>query len=470
MAALPLVAAAAALSIVPPDTSLATANIAMLAKMRLVMIEKWEGHCWSKCHRDCLAKPDSSACQPGCAVEDDIVDTLRRVKAVNPAVAGVLYLNTLLAFPFYSLIGRYNNNINESKLADIAKELHENALAIDSTTKQPIKIRNDNGMEGIFVYGFDEEKGVQLYVDAVKNLTATGVPNRHGQWQICNHECGNVTEAQGKAWNAGKAKALAAATQYVGAGPYFANGDFFEGVESNLNGHWSTDADLKHGDPRDLIKDHWTTDPNDPASLVSACDANCLARFLLAVEKGAFLGTNGWDPAYELPLVYTAAVDGASPATLRRNFTSGTFVVFTYADASAAGARHPMRRLREHAPEPRTCGEHDVARSTTATAAACCEACGANTECAEWAWHSKGTECHQHSKDAVMKSQQGTTSGCVRTAAGAAVLLRTAARVASLQGAGRPQLTAHGAPPGPVRCRDARATVRPSTATSAVPS
>ena len=26
-----------------------------------------------------------------------------------------------------------------------------------------------------------------------------------GGWKICNHECGRVTEAQGKAWNAGKA-------------------------------------------------------------------------------------------------------------------------------------------------------------------------------------------------------------------------------------------------------------------------
>lgn len=31
------------------------------------------------------------------------------------------------------------------------------------------------GMEGIFVFGFDKPKGQQLYLDAVKNLTATGV-------------------------------------------------------------------------------------------------------------------------------------------------------------------------------------------------------------------------------------------------------------------------------------------------------
>jgi hypothetical protein len=50
-----------------------------------------------------------------------------------------------------------------------------NALTIDSVTKKPIVIRNDNGMEGIFVFGFDSERGQQLYIDAVRNLTSTGL-------------------------------------------------------------------------------------------------------------------------------------------------------------------------------------------------------------------------------------------------------------------------------------------------------
>ena len=33
------------------------------------------------------------------------MDTLRRVKTINPGVCGVMYLNTLLAFPFYKLNG-----------------------------------------------------------------------------------------------------------------------------------------------------------------------------------------------------------------------------------------------------------------------------------------------------------------------------------------------------------------------------
>ena len=100
-------------------------SIEMLAKMRMVMLEKWEGHCW----QDCLAGGvGSPACAASCGVENDILDTLSRVKAINPAVSGVLYLNTLLAFPFYTLNGVF-------EAAD--------ALTIDSATKKPIVIRNE---------------------------------------------------------------------------------------------------------------------------------------------------------------------------------------------------------------------------------------------------------------------------------------------------------------------------------------
>ena len=64
-------------AIIPVNTSLATvpcayfggnaatrgaANINMLSKMRLVMIEKWEGPCW----QTCLANMSSPSCLPSC--------------------------------------------------------------------------------------------------------------------------------------------------------------------------------------------------------------------------------------------------------------------------------------------------------------------------------------------------------------------------------------------------------------------
>jgi len=460
-----------AAGIIAPNTSLATvptayfggntvrrgnANIEMLAKMRLVMIEKWEGRCW----QGCLANENSSFCKPTCGVENSILDTLERVKAKNSHVATVLYWNTLLAFPFYTAVGKF---------------AAANALTIDSTTKKPIKIRNDNGMENIGVYGFDVETGVDLYMETVKNLTSTGLvdgffgdkwesgaklSNHGGQWQICNHECGNVTPEQATRWNEGKARALKLATEHVGSGPYFSNGDSFEGIRANLNGHWGRDKDLFTGDPRDIIADvklhlkapygtgnhtyfymsctgdqHWTTNPNDPDSLKSACDDQVLGRFLLAVEPGCFLGTNGWNSAYERPLgnphgpaVYTAG----SPSTLHRNFSSGTYVVFTYKgknDGSSIiywGGRQPPPPPPP--PPPVECGgvkssilfdttfaQDDVVKhSTQPSADACCDACSKETACAKWAWHSEQKDCHLHSQKASIKSQKGTTSGVLK--------------------------------------------------------
>ena len=40
-------------------------------------------------------------------MEHQILETLTRVKALNPRVSGVMYLNTLLDFPFYALHGQY---------------------------------------------------------------------------------------------------------------------------------------------------------------------------------------------------------------------------------------------------------------------------------------------------------------------------------------------------------------------------
>ena len=53
-----------------------------------------------------------------------------------------------------------------------------------------------------------------------------------------------------------------------------------------------------------------------------------------------------------------------------------------------------------------------------ASAEACCEACGANAKCVEWAYHAKGSaqdsQCHLHSAQATRKQQAGTTAGVMR--------------------------------------------------------
>jgi len=164
----------AAAAITPPNTSLATipvayfggttaprpaANLEMLSKMRLVMVEKWEGRCWADCLANSTATPPLP-CSASCDVEADMLSTLRKVKALNPAISTVFYWNTLLAFPFYKQVGEF---------ADAG------ALLVDSNTQQPVMLRNDNGMPGIGVYDFGKPAGRQLWLGMVQTLVKTGL-------------------------------------------------------------------------------------------------------------------------------------------------------------------------------------------------------------------------------------------------------------------------------------------------------
>ena len=198
---------------------------------------------------------------------------------------------------------------------------------------------------------------------------------------MCVLQCGNVTEAVGRAWNLGKAKVLQAATAMMGAGPYYANGGLFTGapgfnVASNMEGKTrkgggQRDHLLWGGDPRDFIvavneclsthmycfvnsegDQRWTVDPNSPIALQARCTEDCLARFLLGVEKGVILGTEGWDELYDKPLgdplgpaVFTPKnASAGKPATLTRHFKSGTHVIFSYSDAVDSETGKPIGR------------------------------------------------------------------------------------------------------------------------------
>ena len=61
-----------------------------------MLAQKWESPCW----QGCLADPNSPSCLSSCAVESNIIATHKRIKAVNPSVSSVMYLNTLLDFSF----------------------------------------------------------------------------------------------------------------------------------------------------------------------------------------------------------------------------------------------------------------------------------------------------------------------------------------------------------------------------------
>ena len=92
-----------------------------------------------------------------------MLDTLARAKALALAdgrvLTGVFYLNTLLAFPFYSLSGQF---------ADAG------ALLTDMYTGKPVELTNDENMQHVWVYDWGSAKGRQLFLDFIQRAIASG--------------------------------------------------------------------------------------------------------------------------------------------------------------------------------------------------------------------------------------------------------------------------------------------------------
>jgi hypothetical protein len=193
------------------------ADIAELAKQRVVVIEKWEGPCWDECLANSSRTPPV-ACSAACSEETYQLDTLRRVKALNPNVSGVFYLNTLYDFPYYNLTATF-------AAADLhVRDVHGNVVGM----------QNDNGMLHIPVFDFSQPAAVELFLNFHRQLIASGLvdgtfpdkPNErafqteNGTWWLCENPngpapkhswaaaCGELREEKALAYNAGKAQML----------------------------------------------------------------------------------------------------------------------------------------------------------------------------------------------------------------------------------------------------------------------
>jgi hypothetical protein len=265
-------------------------NIEMLAKMRYVVIEKWEGICWD----ECLANTTKGVqCEPACNEEQVQIATLKAVKAINPKVAGVFYLNTLLDFHFLHL----------HQLYEEADALLRN---IDGTICSLI---NDNGMKNISAFDFSKEIGQQLWLDEIKNLTQTGLVDgfygdtmqvyavensKTGNWELCkksHHTCCEMTAETAAKYNAGKNKTMQAAYEFLGKDAvFFKTSDYLVGggtTPHSMNETIKKQLALTlyvHINAGDQKTNH------DPSDISSACSHDKVVSFMLSVVPGAFLG------------------------------------------------------------------------------------------------------------------------------------------------------------------------------------
>ena len=170
-------------------------------------------------------------------------------------------------------------------------------------------------MKNISVFDFSKPVGQQLWLDAVKRLVATGFVdgfygdtmqvyaepnNKTGNWELCKKSHGTCCEmnaSTGALYNAGKNATMQAAHDFLGPDAVFfkltnvlANcghgpGELNKTVQKQLR--LMPYVHINHGDQKTS---------HDPADVSSTCSSDDVAAFMLAVEPGAFLGCDGWDP------------------------------------------------------------------------------------------------------------------------------------------------------------------------------
>ena len=336
-----------------------------------------EGPCWDACLANATAKPPLP-CSPSCDVETHSLATLRMVRALNPAVTTVLYLNTLLLFPFYKLAAAY---------------IAQGALLTDAETGKPFELRNDDGMPGVLVPDFGTAAGRNLWMQEVEGWLATGLvdgifadkwPDQahanhtdNSTWLVCNHVCGKVTAEVGQAFNDGKMMLRENVSQLfrVDDDSSFHGllyGDGCDGcysksprIDGNLVGPWIKNwqftpahAKIKGQNVWKMVDqtrqmlheyhykyvyvgcgDHNPSEGkpfrhNCTDDLCTDCTPEGIAIFLLIVEEGVFLGTDGWDPAFDKPLgaplgpALNVTDEGGEVVALTRKFASVTSVFY----------------------------------------------------------------------------------------------------------------------------------------------
>ena len=349
-----------------PNTSLATLPVAyfggvsghpraqasydMLAKMRIVVIEKWEGPCWD----ECLANISKGLqCQPSCHGEMYMMDTLQRVKKANPSVATGYYQNTLYMWRYQSLYADFS--------------AHDECLrALNGSIAG---LENDNGMQNVPVFSHDKPDDVARYGMWLKNLTATGFidgtfldkgnvfsnlnksTNVH---QVCEgatgsgkhewiHACIPVSAEVAKAYDLGKQAVLNTSIDVFRDGfimavhapgnlryTHLGKGDSVSQTQKKLLAILA-DPTAKYifvstGDDKRQ---------NDGNDTTSQCTDVQVVMFLLVLEERMFLGCNGWSDDFAKPLGNPLGNATKFGHMWSRKFNSGTSVTLDESSGKA---------------------------------------------------------------------------------------------------------------------------------------
>ena len=330
------------------------ANLAMLSKLRVVMIEKWEGHCWADCVQNTSV---GLPCRSSCNAEREMMATMKAVKALNPAVAVGYYQNSLYDWTMQLMNAQFaaiDGNMRDSKGSLIG-------------------IEQDNGLKNQQIFALNHPDVVDLYLENQRNLSTLGfidgsyldkptvfpLYNLRGKerWSICEvpsgpgshkfaNACADITAEQAANYTRGKNRLLDAVRKiWKPKGGYTlgvanstlkllhcnpkAKDSVFRATVSEFNKSITKAfADPFADSVFICVGDQtWTHDPSDTAGL---CNETIVAKIMMTLRPGVIIGCNGWRPMFENPLGKPVGPATLDSETLiwTRTFASGTYAKY----------------------------------------------------------------------------------------------------------------------------------------------
>jgi hypothetical protein len=184
-------------------------DIAFLGKFRVVVIDPIEGPvCSVPCHACC------NASAAACAVENNLVRTLKAVKAVDSSVLTMVYINSILMMPYFSLSKTFFANASALTLRDSKGK--EMIFAGDGGTGEFCErfptydlAQEAAGAAILADFGDMKASGVVDGVYLDKSATWPGYgdsPDAQGKNTLCQHDCYTMAPAQTAAYIAGRLK------------------------------------------------------------------------------------------------------------------------------------------------------------------------------------------------------------------------------------------------------------------------
>eukprot|EP01047_Picozoa_sp_COSAG01_P040486 COSAG01_NODE_3412_length_6112_cov_2.531354_8_plen_448_part_00 len=383
--------------------------IGVMAKFAMVTLDKWMGPCGQR--------PDAT---PACDEEGVMLAEARRIKRANPNVSVLLYWNSVLDFPQYTLH---------------AGMLARPELMLRNRRTGNIVRLDGGGHTGMDVFDFANPAARTFFMSDCLNATRSGVVDGCYMDRATDvSPVVNLSAAQAREYEAGHITMLSDLQALLGEGPVVGNGAYGPPHDQAAIAYAMIEEfSPLHDKGKGNLTDLFTSVKNGRGVQVHTMTApteNVIAAFLIGAGPHCYFGfgswstiyddlSDRWSPLFDLPLgpPLSDAVLNEASATYHRQFAHGVNVSFNMktghgeVDGWAFPPPPPPPPLPPTPPAPPCCaakagclysgGNLASSRTPLESATACCGSCSATDACAFWSFSVASKMCRLHSVNAT---------------------------------------------------------------------